>query len=73
MLTPPEYLLPFVVGVKVTYIKQVPPGESIELLLHVVPFAKAKLGLILRPVSWSDVRPELVSVTFCAALVVPVF
>ena len=45
------------------------------LLVHVVPVANAKfaVGLIVRPVSFSEVNPELVNVTFFAALVVPVF
>ena len=45
------------------------------LFVHVVPVANAKfaVGLIVRPVSCSEVNPELVSVTFWGALVVPVF
>ena len=45
------------------------------LPVHVVPLANAKFakGLMVKPVSCSDVHPELVNVTFCGALVVPVF
>lgn len=63
---------PFDVGMKVTLIVQFFPGASVLLFEH-PPGTIAKLPLIVRPERMSDVVPVLVSVTFLAELVAPVF
>ena len=63
---------PRVVGVNVTLIAQFPPGASVVELVH-PPEAIAKLPVTDMPESVSGVVPKFVSVTFFAALVVPVF
>jgi hypothetical protein len=64
---------PFVAGVNVIFIWQLAPGASVELLVQVVPEAKAKFPLMFRSERIRGVDPEFVSVTDFAALVVPVF
>ena len=64
---------PFDVGVNVTSIRHVAPAARLVVFVQVVPVAKAKFPLMLRPVRVSVVVPVFFSVIGLAALVVPVF
>ena len=60
-------LAPFVVGVKLTAMKQLAPGANdAGQLLVCAKSPDAVIALI-----WSASDPELASITFCAALVAP--
>src|SRR2546425_6117518 len=67
---------PGAAGVKLTLIVQLAPGATEPAPLgQVLPAAKAKSAacapVMVMPVRFSGAPPLLVSVTFCAALVVP--
>src|SRR3989442_5080472 len=68
--------VPGAAGVKLTLIVQLAPGATEPAPLgQVLPAAKAKSAacapVMVMPVRFSGAPPLLVSVTFCAALVVP--
>ena len=69
-------LVPAAVGLKVTLMVQEAPAASVlELLGQVLVWAKSPALVPLRPMLLMvrDPAPLLVSVTVCAALVVPTF
>ena len=64
---------PFPVGVNVTLIAQLVPGETVPPFKQVVPLARAKFPLTLRVPRFRLVVPVFVRVTDFAAVVVPTF